>query len=302
MATKDNPSNLIRTNDRRPFGVLEVVMGTYLRALREHRGLALDHAKLPDGMPLSQVERGEIPLRADVLTILLHQYGVESDLPNRLWPRLASALPPATAGFSGGSAPYRWQDSSPEGRSRYAAIALSADSMQHYSILRIPPGLQAPAYETAFAVGGAELLPDYADHFNRPPWLDAVRPNQGQRRAVLIDEAVLGRPVGGPAVAAAQMRHLMDLMERSWDRPETVIRIVPYKGPLCPFPADLTVLTARDFGLHTDGHVLGPSYGSNPEAISILNQQMHEAVQSAADQRRSYTMLKDAAERWEAQV
>lgn len=103
-----------------------------------------------------------------------------------------------------------------------------ADTMRVLSALVVHGLLQTPAYTRAIHDSGHRFRdPDgkveryVAARINRQKRLEGPEPLQMH---ALLDEAVIRRVVGGPAVMAEQLRHLLDLRKRD----NITLQVVPF--------------------------------------------------------------------------
>jgi Domain of unknown function (DUF5753) len=113
----------------------------------------------------------------------------------------------------------------PDGVPAYVGLETAATSIDIYMALLVPALLQTPDYARAvIAAVRPDLPPTEIDRrvelrLRRQELLDQERP---PRMRVLLDDTVLGRPVGGPAVMAAQRRRLV----ADADRPAVTIQVL----------------------------------------------------------------------------
>ncbi|MDN3260810.1 Scr1 family TA system antitoxin-like transcriptional regulator [Streptomyces sp. CSDS2] len=296
---------------------IEIVLGVYLRALRLALGRSLTDAARSGRMSrsaLSRLERMEIPLSVRTLGSLLQSYGVEA----RDVQYLSQYLPPDVHGArhltalqrraEGESEPGNlarrgrwdmWVDvAGDEAVARYAAVTWAASESVQYTMSRIPPGFRTPAYQAAITDPGRCLESD--EPAEVPFWLAHATRNPFQRQVLLLDDTVLDRPVGTPEVMAEQLRHLLGLMGgRPGYRPVT-IRVLPHAAP-----NDEAFQLAGEVGLLTvyghwliAGMNLAPWYEARSGYAHAVRDSLHRAVQQADDGRRSYDLIRQAADRW----
>lgn len=97
----------------------------------------------------------------------------------------------------------------------------NADEIRTFEATLIPGLLQIEEYARAVFVAGGRADVDQAleTRLARQKVLDRA----GMRLWVLLDEAALLRPVGGPTVYARQLSHLIAMSER----PSVVLRLIP---------------------------------------------------------------------------
>ncbi|MCT9929002.1 helix-turn-helix domain-containing protein [Planotetraspora sp. A-T 1434] len=140
----------------------------------------------------------------------------------------------------------------------YVGLEAEASSVRNYEPLLVPGLLETEAY--ARAVVGAALVKDPAEIERRI----TVRMERQRRLAgpeavdlwVVMDEAALRRPVGGPSVMAEQLRRLGEVALQ----PNITIQVLPFESgaylgmgnPLAiltfPDPEDLDVVFLENMG------------------------------------------------------
>lgn len=297
---------------------VEIVLGVYLRALREaHERSLADAARWAQVSvsAVSRLERAENSLSPHTLEALLHYYGVQDReieyLQSRL-PRAVTATRHVTTRSSRVRKPSgpgdlfqrgrwdKWVDVADDAAARYAAVARAASETVHYTMSRIPPAYRTPAYQAA--VNAPEHCP--GPHPDEPAevpfWLPHVRPARLPRRVLLLDGTVLRRAVAGPEVMAGQLRHLLNLMDDTLGKQPVTIRVLPCDRPLGVLQVaggevgEVTVYGNRMIaGMNT-----APWYETGSAYAHALHNGLHRAVQEAADDRHSYSLIRQAAEQW----
>jgi transcriptional regulator with XRE-family HTH domain len=110
----------------------------------------------------------------------------------------------------------------------YVGLEQAATTLCYYQSTIVPGLLQTVEYSRAMHNGSmpAEFTPERADELievriRRQQVLDRDPPMQLR---VVLDEAVLHRVVGGPAVMAAQLRHFMSVASR----PNVALQVIPF--------------------------------------------------------------------------
>src|SRR5215216_5333015 len=187
-------------------------LGAELRRLREDAGLTIDRvAEALECSPskVSRIETGQVSATPRDVRDMLELYRVDED---RREAMVQIAREARQRGW--------WQKfvDVPDGVPAYVGLEAAATSIDVYMSLIVPALLQTPDY--ARAVIGA-VRPDLPRseidrrvelRVHRQGLLDQERP---PLMRVLLDDAVLARPVGGPAVMAAQRRRLLEDAERA---------------------------------------------------------------------------------------
>ncbi|BDT87098.1 helix-turn-helix domain-containing protein [Nocardia cyriacigeorgica] len=202
--------------------VLRIALGGQLRKLREGKGITREaagdairgsHAKI------SRLELGRTGFKERDIRDLLTLYGVHD--PDERESFLELARKANEPGWW-----HRYSDLLPSWFGTYLGLEQAATKIRTYEAHLVPGLLQTPEYARAVVTLGyedadtdrrvavrqrrQEIL-----HRSDPPFVWAV-----------IDEAALHRPVGGPEVHRAQMRHLIELAQL----PNVTIQVVPYSA------------------------------------------------------------------------
>jgi transcriptional regulator with XRE-family HTH domain len=194
-------------------------LGAELRRLREAAGLTIDRvAEELECSPskVSRIETGQVSATPRDVRDMLGLYRVDDD---RLEAMVQVAREARQRGW--------WQKfvDVPDGVPAYVGLETAATSMDIYMALLVPALLQTPDYARAVI---AAVRPDLPSReldrrvelrLRRQDLLGQERP---PRMRVLLDDTVLARPVGGPAVMAAQRRRLL----ADADRPAVTIQVL----------------------------------------------------------------------------
>jgi hypothetical protein len=195
-------------------------LGAELRRLREEAGLTIDRvaeALECSQSKISRIETGQVSATPRDVRDMLALYRV-SDADREAIVQIAREA--RQRGW--------WQKfvDVPDGVPAYVGLEAAATSIDVYMALIVPALLQTADY--AGAVIGA-VRPDLPAaeidrrvelRLHRQALLDQERP---PTLRVLLDDTVLRRPVGGPAVMAAQRRRLL----KDADRPAVTLRVLP---------------------------------------------------------------------------
>jgi transcriptional regulator with XRE-family HTH domain len=193
--------------------------GAALRALREGRGhglRAVAEALGVSASKISRIERSVSGVAPEDLDRLLEFYQAPPEVRS-------------TIGALAQQATRRPRESSealPEAYETYTRFEAEASEISVYAAIVVPGLCQIPEY--AAAIIAATPVPE--DQFAgvrmetrmKRQWLLGRQPPL--RFNVVIDEAVLHRPVGGPEVMHRQRMRLHELSQR----PETSIRVLPF--------------------------------------------------------------------------
>jgi transcriptional regulator with XRE-family HTH domain len=194
-------------------------LGAELRRLREAAGLTIDRvAEELECSPskVSRIETGQVSATPRDVRDMLGLYRVDDA---RLEAMVQVAREARQRGW--------WQKfvDVPDGVPAYVGLETAATSIDVYMALLVPALLQTPDYARAVIAAVRPDLPrSEIDRrvelrLRRQDLLDQERP---PRMRVLLDDTVLRRPVGGPAVMAAQRRRLL----ADADRPAVTIQVL----------------------------------------------------------------------------
>lgn len=109
----------------------------------------------------------------------------------------------------------------------YVGLEESAQLIRTYEVQFIPGLLQSEDYARAIINGGGNALPSdvverrVSVRMNRQKLLYRTNP---PRLWVVVDEAALHRPIGGPKVMRGQLEHLIEL----GDLPNLTLQVMPF--------------------------------------------------------------------------
>jgi hypothetical protein len=195
-------------------------LGAELRRLREEAGLTID--RVAEALECSQskvsrIETGQVSATPRDVRDMLALYRVP-DAQREAMVQVAREA--RQRGW--------WQKylDVPDGVPAYVGLEAAATSIDVYMSLIVPALLQTPDYARAvIAAVRPDLPPGEVDRrvelrIRRQALLDQDRP---PALHVLLDDTVLARPVGGPAVMAAQRRRLLE----DGDRPAVTLQLLP---------------------------------------------------------------------------
>jgi transcriptional regulator with XRE-family HTH domain len=194
-------------------------LGAELRRLREEAGLTIDRvAEVLECSPskVSRIETGQVSATPRDVRDMLGLYRVDDE---RLEAMVQVAREARQRGW--------WQKfvDVPDGVPAYVGLEAAATSIDVYMSLIVPALLQTPDYARAvIAAVRPDLPPSEIDRrvelrLRRQDLLGQEHP---PRMRVLLDDTVLRRPVGGPAVMAAQRRRLL----ADADRPTVTVQVL----------------------------------------------------------------------------
>jgi len=208
-------------------------LGTELRKLRNGAGLHLDEVAQALGCSTSKVSRLEtgkgVPKASDVRQ-LIRLYGRTTDDERETLLQLVrdSRAEGWWTTYTEGVQPERFFLDAP---GRYPALETDAVALHSFDFGTLHGLLQTPDYTRA--VLSAQLPHHSAQQIEQLVELrlrrqERLHADDPLRFTAVVDESVLLRVVGDPGVMAAQLRHLVDLV----DSPHVVVRVLPFTaGP-----------------------------------------------------------------------
>jgi transcriptional regulator with XRE-family HTH domain len=192
---------------------LRIMLGAQLRRLREAKRITLEDAGnviRGSGSKMSRLETGRVGFKTRDIADLLTFYGVTDDQERATLQELARKA----------SARGWWHDYAdvmPAWFEPYVGLEEAASSIRCYEIQFVPGLLQTPDYARAVATLGHPA--GSAAEIERRVGLRMARQAVLTRPApahlwLVLDEAALRRPIGGPAVMRGQLRHLIEVGSR----------------------------------------------------------------------------------------
>jgi transcriptional regulator with XRE-family HTH domain len=200
-----------------------MLLGSQLRRLREAAGITPEQAGYEiraSRSKISRLENGRIGLKSRDITDLLTLYGVtDEDLRSKFLALVRQA-----------NAPDWWtpySDILPDWFETYLGFEAAAATIRSFEVQFVHGLFQTEAYARAVARRGRKSAP--ADEIERRVALRLKRqdllsrPNPPRIWSVM-DEAVLRRMVGGPAVMRAQFQRLIKVAEF----PHVTLQVVPF--------------------------------------------------------------------------
>lgn len=205
--------------------VLRILLGAQLRRLREARGVTLGEAGeviRASHSKISRLETGRVSFKDRDIADLLTYYGVTDEEEREALRTLARRA----------NAPGWWHDYSDVVTGwfeAYVGLEEVATQVRAYQVQFVPGLLQTEDYARAVT-----MLRHSAD----PP--KEIEMRIGLRMArqqiltrpeppnlwVVLDEAVVRRPIGSRAVMRAQLKHMLELSERQ----NVTIQLIPFNA------------------------------------------------------------------------
>src|SRR6266498_3521731 len=209
--------------------VLRIILGRQLQTLREKAGMSYEQAAdaiYASPWTLRRMEKAEVGLKLNYVKSLLMAYGV-TDV-REIDAFLDLALKPNNPGWGPS-----YTDSLPPCFRVFPGLEQAASLIRGYEPHCIPGLLQTEDYGRALTLAGyPNSTPEEIDRrvalrLARQQILDRPDP---PRLWVVIDEAVLRRPVGGLAVMCAQLARLIDATAQ----PHITLQVLPFTSGAHP--------------------------------------------------------------------
>jgi transcriptional regulator with XRE-family HTH domain len=197
-----------------------------LRRLRNHSGHTLEavaeHLECSPAK-VSRIESGQVGARVQDVREMLDFYGVDGDDREQL---LALVRQAKQSGWW-----HRYGDVLPDTLQTLIGLEIEADSISTYENHVVPGLLQTREYANCLVSSRLDLSSENVDktvevRLRRQELLNRVQP---PAYTVLLDEAVLHRRVGGPAVMDAQYEQLIKMAQRT----SVTMQLLPFStGPI----------------------------------------------------------------------
>ncbi|WP_239404432.1 helix-turn-helix transcriptional regulator [Frankia sp. Cj3] len=203
--------------------VCRIILGSQLRRLREDNGISREDAAYSiraSESKISRLELGRVGFKERDVADLLTLYGILDEAERT--PLLSLAREANRPGWW-----HSHSDVLPGWFPFYIGLEEAAVLIRTYEIQFIPGLLQTEDYARAIITQGYKGIPAetierrISVRMNRQKLL--MKPDR-PRLWVVVDEAALRRPIGGPEVMRAQLEHLMALTER----PNLTFQIMPF--------------------------------------------------------------------------
>jgi transcriptional regulator with XRE-family HTH domain len=200
-------------------------LGRYLRDLRNGQRLTVRSAagRLEwSEAKIWRIETGQTSLRSLDVETMCRIYGAAPDLTQAL---MGLAKETKARGWW-----HSYGDVIPEGFDVYIGLEEAAASIAWYEAELVPGLLQTPGYSGAI-IGTEHEEPDEVDRrvqlrIARQSLLTRV--TAPPELSIVLNEAILRRPVGGASVMSDQIRRLLDASEL----PNVTLRIMPFSAGL----------------------------------------------------------------------
>jgi len=203
--------------------VLRILLGAQLRSLREAKRLSLEEAGnviRASHSKISRLETGRVGFKDRDIVDLLTYYGVTDEKQRQELRELAVRA----------NSPGWWHDYAdvlPSWFEDYVGLEEAASQIRAYEVQFVPGLLQTEDYARAVIMLGYSNPKEINRRVKLRMARQAIlsRPNPPSLWVVL-DEAVLRRPIGGHATMRAQLKHLIEMSPR----PHVTVQVLPFKA------------------------------------------------------------------------
>ncbi|WP_106539745.1 helix-turn-helix domain-containing protein [Haloactinopolyspora alba] len=222
-----------------------MVLGAQLRRLRESAGVSRADAGYQirsSESKMSRIELGRVGFKERDVADLLTMYGVDDPAEREAF--LEMVKQSSQPGWW-----HRYSDVIPTWFTDYVGLEESAARIQTYELQFVPGLLQTQDYATAvFEHGGMQSGEEVEQRLQLRlrRQKNLARPDAPRLWAV-IDESVLFRPIGGPAVLKAQLGSLLEAS----DIPNVSLQILPYVNSGYAAEGSFTILRFAESELPT---------------------------------------------------
>jgi transcriptional regulator with XRE-family HTH domain len=279
-------------------------LGRYLRDLRNGQRLtvrvAAERLEWSEAK-IWRIETGQVGLRSLDVEAMCRIYGAAPDLTEAL---MGLAKETKARGWW-----HAYGDVIPEGFDVYIGLEEAAASFSWYESELVPGLLQTDGYARAVigvdnpGVGDEEI--DRRVHVRIARQGLLTRVTAAPELKIVLNEAIVRRPVGGLEVMAAQLRRLLDASEL----PNVALRVMPFSAGLHPgimsgpfvmlrFPLNGDGRPSEPPTVYADGFT-GELYLDKPKEIQRYDEAFGGIWAGALDERASQDLISQASEELE---
>jgi len=202
--------------------VLRILLGAQLRRLREAKRITLEQAGnviRASHSKISRLESGRVAFKDRDIVDLFIYYGVTDQA--QIQTLRGIAIRANSRGW--------WHDYSdilPGWFEEYISLEEAAIQIRGYEVQFVPGLLQTEEYARAVTLlaysNPKEISRRVSLRMARQVRLSEAEPVS---LGMVLDEAALSRPIGGPSVMRAQLGHLIEMSQR----PNVTIQVLPFK-------------------------------------------------------------------------
>jgi transcriptional regulator with XRE-family HTH domain len=180
----------------------------------------------------------------------------------------------------------------------YVGLEAEAQTLQAFARHVIPGLLQTEDYARAVTSASLRVPPDWHDDV-----VQLRKARQGRLAGAspvdfwaIIEEPVLGRPVGRPGVLRNQLLHLAQMAQR----PNIRIQILPLNAGIQPGTGNSFIVLTFPGDVHPDlvylEHELGALYLEEPDEVSKYQQAFNHLANEAFDIEASLDIIRITTE------
>jgi hypothetical protein len=201
------------------------MLGGHLRRMREAAGISRADAGWQiraSESKVSRMELGRVGFKERDVSDLLELYGLQDEQEQSRLMELARAA--NNPGWWS-----RYGDVMPNWFANYVGLEVAAKLIRTYEVLFVPGLLQTETYARAVVqLGKAYLPPDEIDQrvALRVTRQQILTRSDPVRLWVVIDEAVLRRPIGGRDAMCEQIEHLLKVSQQ----PNITLQVMPFSS------------------------------------------------------------------------
>ncbi|MGW7004040.1 helix-turn-helix domain-containing protein [Streptomyces sp. NPDC054933] len=275
-------------------------LGRYLRDLRNRSRLTVRAAALKlewSEAKMWRIETGQTSLRSLDVEAMCKVYGAPSNLTEAL---MGLAKETKARGWW-----HAYGDVIPEGFDLFIGLEEAASAIAWYESELVPGLLQTEDYaRTIIQADNPDEDEEEIDrrvHLRITRQVLLTRVADPPRYDVVLNEAVLRRPIGGNEVMAGQLRHLAEVGKL----PHVVIRVVPFhaglhlgvmSGPfgVLRFPLNAEGTETEPPTVYADGYT-GDLYLDKPNEVARYDSAFKDICSRALSEQDSRRLLSEVA-------
>lgn len=275
-------------------------LGRYLRDLRNKAPLTVKAAAVKlewSEAKMWRIETGQTSMRSLDVQTMCEIYGAR--------PELTEALMGLAKETKGRGWWHSYGDVIPEGFDLFIGLEEAAARLDWYEAELVPGLLQAEDYALAliraYDPGLSDDEVERRVHVRMARQALLTRVTEPPALRVLLNEAILHRPVGGENVMAAQLSRLVEVSQL----PNVSVRVMPFSaglhagimsGPfvMLRFPANGNGQETEPPTIYVEGFT-GDLYLDKPHEIERYDTAFTEMWNAASDERASTALINQAA-------
>jgi transcriptional regulator with XRE-family HTH domain len=275
-------------------------LGRYLRELRNRNGLTIKRAATAlewSEVKIWRIETGQVAMRSLDVQGMCQFYGADAQLTQAL---MGLAKETKARGWWNA-----YGDVIPEGFDVYIGLEEATAQIDWYESDLVPGLLQTEDYaRTLIRAYRSDVADEEIDRrvqvrVARQRLLS--RATAPPRLRIVLDETVLRRPVGGPVIMAAQLRHIAEACEL----PSVSLRVVPFSAgfhqgvqsgafEILRFPSNGEGHDSEPPTVFVDGF-MGDLYLDKPAQVDHHAAAFADIWAAALEERISQTIIHQAA-------